>query len=218
MYAIVIPAGSIGNLTQCLNTIIIMEPGAQNVIVVGDDIDWSLLQRNVVRITGKKPFIFAQNVNVGIHYALTRTNVEGVIVLGDDGLLMNPLGFTKLHKTAMDNPEYGIMSASTNNACNPNQIWKSDNDLRDEPKMVAFVCVHISRNCVDKTGYMDERFVNYGYDDNDYCRRALTEGFKIGVYDGCKINHVSLPSMFRNGDIDETVNKKLYEDKWNTSV
>lgn len=215
MYAIVIPAGSLSNLTQCLNAIVIMEPEAHNVIVVGDGIDWTALKRNVVRITGKKPFVFAQNVNVGIHYAMTRTASDGVIVLNDDGLLMYPLGFSKLHQTAQDNPEYGIISAATNNACNPNQIWKTDDTLRDEPKMVAFVCAYITRNCVAQVGYMDERFINYGYDDNDYCRRALTEGFKIGIYDGCKINHCSLPSLYRNTGIDISLNKKLYEDKWN---
>ena len=193
-----------------------MEPGKKEVIIVGDNLDWPKVMYRATRINGGQPFIFARNCNIGMNYAMTRTEADGVIILGDDGEIMHPLGFTKLVETAKWHPEYGIIAASTNNGGNANQKWKTENELRDEPKSVAFICVYIPRATIDTVGYMDEDFTGYGYDDDDYCRRILDAGLKIGVYDGCKINHYCLPSVFRTKGIDIEINKQIYEDKWNS--
>ena len=47
---------------------------------------------------------------------------------------------------------------------------------RDEPRTVAFVCVLIPRRTIERIGLLDERFCFYGFDDNDYCRRARIAG------------------------------------------
>jgi len=215
MYALVIPSGSIDNLFACLAAVVTMEPAPKKVVIVGDGIDTTKISIPHAYIEGEKPFVFAQNCNVGMDCAFREyKDIDGVIILGDDGILMHPLGFTKLDRIARENPEFGIIAASTNNCGNHNQMWKSESDLRDEPEKVAFICVYIPRSTVEKIGFMDTRFVAYGYDDDDYCRRVLNAGLKIGVYDGCKINHFILPSVFRNKGINIEVNKKIYDDKW----
>ncbi len=217
MYAVVIPSGSVSNLNQCLAQILIMEPGSKDIIVVGDDLDWTKVEYKPICINGKQPFIFATNCNVGMHYALTRTDADGVIILGDDGLLMHPLGFTKLEAVAREHTEYGIIAAATNNCGNRDQMWRTDDDLREISEAVAFICVYIPRAVIEEVCYMDERFTGYGFDDDDYCRRVRDAGLTVGVYDGCKVNHYCLPSVFRTKGIDIEVNKAIYEDKWNTS-
>jgi len=127
---------------------------------------------------------------------------------------MNPLGLTLLAETGRRHPDYGIIAAGTNNCGNPNQRFKTVDALRRETLRVAFICVYISRHCLGQVGYMDERYVDYGYDDDDYCLRVRNAGYKIGIYDGCKINHLGLPSVFRNRGANCAANLARFREKW----
>jgi GT2 family glycosyltransferase len=90
---------------------------------------------------------------------------------------------------------------------------------------VAFVCVLIPRRTIEAVGLLDERFGGvtaegkqiYGWEDNDYCRRVNNAGLKIGIHDGCYVDHAKLTSSFRGmptaaGDIN--AGRKIYLDKW----
>jgi len=87
------------------------------------------------------------------------------------------------------------------------------------------VCVLIPRRTIETVGLLDERFGGltangqriYGWDDNDYCRRVRNAGLKIGIHDGCYVDHGSLKSTFRGdpraaGDI--SAGRELYLAKW----
>jgi GT2 family glycosyltransferase len=37
----------------------------------------------------------------------------------------------------------------------------------------------------------------YGGEDDDYCYRVRKAGLRVGIFDGCAVNHASLPSSFR---------------------
>lgn len=160
---------------------------------------------------GEKPFIFARNVNMGIEAARN----DDVIVLNDDALLATPRGFTMLQRTAYRFPDYGIIAAACNNVGNQNQLPRNTGGLRDEPRMVCFTCVLISRNTIETVGLLDTRFVNYGLDDDDYSLRVLRSGMKIGIHDGCVVNHSALKSTYRgDGPADFRPNLKLFIEKW----
>ena len=89
-------------------------------IVVDDGLDWrgpgvlrgaSELEAfctgpRVSIIPGISPFVFSRNVNLGIKAA----GDDDVIVLGDDGLLETPGGFTALWDCAKQHPDFGIIS------------------------------------------------------------------------------------------------------------
>jgi GT2 family glycosyltransferase len=90
--------------------------------------------------------------------------------------------------------------------------------LREEPKVLCFVCVYIRRDVLNKLGPLDERFIAYGWEDNDYCRRALADGYKLGIYDPVQVEHGTLKSTFRGyGHCDMTYNQRIYEQKWGIS-
>lgn len=161
---------------------------------------------------GIKPFIFARNINLGIQAA----GDDDVIILNDDALVQTPGGFTLLQRAAEENPEYGIIAATCNNVGNQNQ-WPKGVGLRDEPRMVCFVCVLIPRRTIDAVGLLDERFVDYGLDDDDYSLRVRKAGLKIGIHDGCYVDHGSLTSSYRGaagagGDF--FPNLKRFIEKW----
>jgi GT2 family glycosyltransferase len=66
-------------------------------------------------------------------------------------------------------------------------------------------------------GPLDERFVGYGFEDNDYCARVFEAGLKIGIWDGCVVDHAHRPSVFRtrpNFSVLFEQNRQLYRSKW----
>jgi hypothetical protein len=182
-------------------------------------------------IKGEKPFIFARNANIGIRAA----GDADVVLLNDDALLESPLGFSLMQKAAEDHPEVGIIGAVTNvTGASHQQMRRNGNGFRIVDH-IAFVCVLIPNRTREKLaniadyvtddavetderftgGYLDERYVTYGWEDNDYIRQCKTAGLQIAVHDGCYVNHSSLPSTFRGkGIADIEPGRKIYMAKW----
>lgn len=219
--SVVIPSKTLSNLIPCIEAVQKHEPAAR-IIVIDDGLtSLEFLDKypNTYRVMGIKPFAFPRACNSGM-----RLFNDDVVLLNDDALLESPMGFSLLQTSARTNPEYGIISSTTNVAGNPQQFPKSIG-LRDAIRTVAFVCVFIPRKTIDNVGLMDERFgglsadgrVIYGWCDNDYCRRVTNAGLKIGIHDGCFVDHGSLRSSFR-GDphaaADISLGAALYEAKW----
>lgn len=217
--AVVIPSASVRNLEQCLAALTKAEP-AMPVVVVSDGLDLGALVAlrfpNATVTSGIKPFVFARNINIGIGAAGEWYEPEGFILLNDDALVQTPGGFTALGEEADARPDYGIISAVTNSAGNPNQ-YSRGSGFRDEPGMVCFVCVLITASALKRAGSLDERFTAYGWEDNDFCRRVRECGLRIGISESCFVDHLSLTSSFRgqpraSGDISKGA--EIYRAKW----
>lgn len=224
--AIIIPSKTASNLIPCVQTIAEREPelAPSSILVIDDGLDLTEEQKFASGLTylkGEKPFIFARNVNIGINHrtsAVARFHREppDVIVLNDDALLKTPNGFSALAEIASVHPEYGLIAATCNNVGNPNQFPRRIG-LRDEPRMVCFVCVYIPRKTIEIVGLLDERYTGYGVEDDDYCLRVRNAGLKIGIFDGCFIDHGSLTSTFRGGAQaagNFRPNLALFKEKW----
>jgi GT2 family glycosyltransferase len=181
--------------------------GPARFLLPGDEpIDWQ---------PGIKPFVFSRNINVGIRAA----GDDDVVLLNDDALLKTPLGFTAIARIAEAHPEYGVIASTCNTVGNPRQ-WPQRVGLREEPRMICFVCVYIPRRTIEAVGLLDERFTGYGCDDDDFCLRVQKAGLKIGIYDGCFVDHASLRSTFRGTALsagDYRANLKIFVDKWGAS-
>lgn len=207
--AVVILSKNIDNLRVSLSAVQDHEPGMR--IIVVDD---GLLERpgGALYARGAKPFVFARNANIGIDAACD----ADVILLNDDAVLTTPGGFTAMQKAWEANQEYGVLASSCNTVGNINQHRQADDGIRDEPRQLCFVCVLLPRPTIDRIGLLDERFVGYGMDDDDYSRRVTMAGLKLGVYDGCFVDHGSLVSTYRGkvGGGDYRPNLKLFIDKW----
>jgi len=196
---VVIPSRTVSNLIPCLSNILANENPYPRVVVVDDGLEYPNSEtRNFVRshahvVCGAKPFVFSRNCNIGIRVA----DDDDVILLNDDALLKTHSGFRFMQIVADAHPEFGVVSAASNNVGNVNMHPKTTHDLREDPRMVCFVCVLIPRTTIRSVGELDERFVHYGMDDDDYCLRVRNAGLKIGIYDGCRVDHGSLVSTFR---------------------
>ena len=244
--SIIIPSRTITNLRPCVAAIRKHEHNSR-IIVVDDglptvmDLDFikPIDVRPVEVIEGRKPFVFSVNCNLGIRHV----GDDDVILCNDDCLLETPGGFSLLQQAARENPHYGIIGAVTNLTGQPLQQPRGIG-LR-EVEHIAFVCVlipertrqHIGRfdgiQEGDATvthdginvkirpcftgGFLDERYTGYGSDDLDYCMQVRHAGLRVGVHDGCYVDHGSLHSSYRGaptaaGDI--WPNHRLLRAKW----
>jgi GT2 family glycosyltransferase len=209
--SVIIPSRNVSNLMACIEAVRDREPEVRFLVIddglmLAADFSWS----RCVFIRGEKPFIFSRNVNQGIQSA----GDDDVILLNDDGLLESYAGFTVLQQEAASHPEYGVIAATCNNVGNTNQ-WPQEIGLRDEPRMVCFVAVLIPRRTIDLVGMLDERFTAYGYEDDDYCLRVRRAGLRIGIHDGCFVDHSRLQSTFRSAGGGELVKgAEIFRQKW----
>lgn len=173
-------------------------------------------------VLGATPFVFARNANIGIRAAergdpiLDIAGQSDVILLNDDALLQTTGGFTLLQKAAEEHPEFGIIASTTNCVGNTNQYPKGIG-LREDPRQVCFVCVLIPRRTIDVVGLLDERFIHYGMDDDDYSLRVRNAGLKLGIHDGCFVDHASLTSSYRGpagAGGNYFPNLEIFKQKW----
>lgn len=187
--SVIIPSKTLENFRACSEAVSTLDPRVK-IILVNDGID--PVPNGTYVAQGEKPFIFARNVNIGIQHA----HEDDVVILNDDAILKTPRGLTLLQEAADEHPEFGIIASTTNCVGNPNQYPKNVG-LREDPRQVCFVCVFIPRTTIDRVGLLDEIYTGYGLDDDDYSLRVRNAGLKIGIHDGCFVDHLSLKSSFR---------------------
>ena len=216
---VVIPSNSCARVIACAGALHGRAPSLHGRILVVDDGAREDLEdrMDIIRwVDGKKPFIFARNVNLGIQAA-----GGDVILLNDDAILETRGGFDFLEEAVRRRPSLGIVSAAVRGwVGNPSQRPQEGRGLRLEARKLTFVCVYITRELIDRVGPLDERFTGYGFDDDDYCLRARMEGFELAVHDGCVVEHGRHPSAFRSrADWKELLaeNQDLFERKWSVA-
>lgn len=217
-FSIVIPTKTRSNLLACVECIRDAHETAR--IIVVDDFE----DRDEARflreegpaqiqecrwVKGVKPFVFARNINLGIAAA----GEDDVILLNDDALLKTHYGFSWLASEAGSHPEYGIVAAAIDGACGcEEQKVRAGTRLRAVGhQTMVFIAVYLRREVLTRlqstpggvgdvhseTWWLDQRFVGYGYDDDDMCERVRQLGLNLGVFDGCVVEHGTLPSSFR---------------------
>lgn len=220
-YSIVILSKIPLNASRCVMAIYQNEPELprRNIIVVDDGARAEAEPNcpNITWVSGEKPFIFARNANIGIRHAFDVQGSDTVILLNDDAMLKTKRGFTSLVDAQKRNPQYGLLASSCNNVGNESQQPQGSNAVRHESRMLCFVCVAISREAWEKAGPLDEIFTGYGFDDDAYSFCVRRAGFKLGVWDGCFVDHATLPSTFRGVEYPTEAfeyNRQLFNQKY----
>ncbi len=215
-FAVVIPSANAAKLIECVRAIRRHEPSLDpsRIIVVDDgaragagselpDVRW---------VEGVRPFVFATNANLGIAAA----GGDDVVLLNDDARLVTSGGFTALAAHVDRQPSLGLVAAAVRGAVgNRAQRPRASGGLRAERSKLCFVCVYIPRSVYGAVGPLDERFVGYGYEDDDYSLRVRERGFELGIADDCVVEHDG-GATFRTC-LDyvelEQLNRRLYLEK-----
>jgi GT2 family glycosyltransferase len=218
-WRVVILSARAENLVPCVHAVLQQEPALHpaDIIVVDDGArrEAEPLLPSVTWVSGEKPFVFARNANLGIEAA----SGADVLLLNDDAQLVTPGGISRMVQLVAGRPDIGLLSAAVQGFVgNPRQLTTGIGGIRLELGTLAFIAVFIPRRVYERLGPLDERFVGYGWEDNDYCARAREAGFVCAVADGSVVDH-SLPSTFRTRqDVRELyeINRELYERKLST--
>lgn len=111
-----------------------------------------------------------------------------------------------------------MVGPATEHVGNVNQLHRTGpraRTLRWEPRMLCFVCVYIPRHILRKVGPLDERYTDYGLDDDDYSLRVRRAGHTIAITDDVFVDHGHVPSSFRGtGGGDFSANLQRFIDKF----
>lgn len=219
-FDIVILSNQPDNLRGCLDSILENEPALdRSRIIVVDDGSREYCEAEYPGITwvsGKKPFVFSRNANLGIGRC-----PGGVILLNDDARLETRYGFSSLAYATQIRDDIGVASAAIRGFVgNENQKqWKREPSFRMDSRTLAFIAVYLPKDVLARVGLLDERFTGYGFEDNDYCLRVRQAGLSTAIYDGCVVEHNSKEnkSTYRvKAEIGMLLeqNKKLFNEKW----
>jgi GT2 family glycosyltransferase len=219
-YSVVILSRSTANLIPCVEAICRNEPDlpSSHIIVVDDDetgkVEEFCASADLTRIAGVKPFVFSRNANLGLAAAFLECN--HVILLNDDALLSKRRGFAAMISAQRLAPEFGLVASSVNSVGNTNQHPKGAAFIRYEPRMLCFVCVLIPLSTWERVGTLDESYcIDYGCEDGDYSYRTRLAGLKLGIFDGCFVDHASLRSTYRSaGPASFQQNMRVFEKKF----
>jgi hypothetical protein len=183
---IIIPSKYADIFEPCRGSLDKFAPSHSKILVRdGNDIpeptgpNWKMIQGSAEK------FVYARNVNL----AIAETAVGNIFLCNDDVRFTDPNTIETLENVLTLYPDVGILS--------PKIIGGVGNSLQSNVSApiaytemrLAFVFVAIRRDVLNKIGNLDERFCGYGWDDCDFCRRAVTAGWKMAATASTSVTH-----------------------------
>src|SRR6185437_4344832 len=89
---------------------------------------------------------------------------------------------------------------------------------RLEVETLAFFCVAIRKDVFAKAGLLDESYTVGFFEDDDFCRRARTAGYRLAICDDVFIHHHLSASFAQLARGEKAAlmrkNRKIFERKW----
>lgn len=142
------------------------------------------------------PFVFAKNVNVGFDSFPD----SDIVLLNDDTTCVQEDFFPRLQEIAYKNPLCGILSPLIDGGVGNElqqypevNVWKQikTSEIILPDRTICFPCAYIKRELIERIGGLDETFIGYGFDDDDYCIRAREVGWYTMITRSLRIQHGS---------------------------
>jgi GT2 family glycosyltransferase len=225
----------------CLKSIITRtDYGNYEVICIdnGSNLNQSLLVRSWCEIYGDGRIMFKRSDNnlgfpAGMNFGMKTCNGEIVILLNND-TEVTPGWLHRGVRYFRNDPDLGLMTPSTDNCGNEAMVtlrgdkenWLEESLYRfgmQPPELLevsnlGFFCVYIRRDVIDSIGYLDEAFGMGYFEDDDYCMRARSAGYKLGIARDIFVHHEMSQSFDKISSEQKEVqfqkNKSIYESKW----
>lgn len=173
---------------------------------------------------------FARGCNQGIE----ASRGEYILLLNND-VVVTPGWLSGLVEGITAAPDIGIVGPMTNEISGPQRVpdpgYKGLDQLdeyaktfrekhrsrRIQARRVVGFCVLFRRLLVETIGSLDERFGSGNFEDDDYCLRAVLEGFRNMIVGDVFIHHEGSAS-FRGNKINYAAavlrNEKIFNEKW----
>ncbi len=168
------------------------EPTTKKVLVRdGDEVFTNHLNDSWTVIQGPEKFSMAGNGNLALKGAPSNSDI---LYCGDD-VRFRQVDTTKiLQEQAYSDPIIGILTPRIIGRGSPQQIDPRHNLMTVKPIEMWFPCVFLKRELIDKIGYLDEEFNEFGSDDYDYCLRTVEAGYRLAVTTQVSVEHEAAPN------------------------
>lgn len=191
--------------------------------------EWLNQQSDIKTVINEENLGFPKACNQGIILA----QGDSVLLLNND-TVVTPNWLSNLRTCLFSSEKIGAVGAVTNSCSNfqivPYQyntidqmieIAKQHNHSNsslweDRLRLVGF-CLLIKRDVIDKIGLLDERFSPGNYEDDDYCMRMHTAGYRLVLCKDTYIHHYGSTSFKQQPQSFNNLlskNAKLFENKW----
>lgn len=168
---------------------------------------------------------FIKNVNKG----MDKTKADYILLLNTDCLLSKNT-IPKLIEHMEKNKKIGLICPISSNAANlsydipenysymqiNDMFYKNFKGMNFDACTVVGNCLLISRECMEKTGYLDEAYgMGYG-DETDYQFKAHQQGFEAKVAIDTYVFHKSEVSFGTSPEKQKRLehNRKIFFDRW----
>jgi GT2 family glycosyltransferase len=188
-------------------------------------------QQSLVRyVRNESNLGFAAGNNVGIRMA----RGEFVVLLNNDTYVTR--GWVRdLIRPMQQNADVGVTGPLTNMAGNEQKIAIAYSNMVEMAQASAaftglrrrdlystdtlgFFCVAIRRSVLDMVGELDESYGIGYFEDDDYCRRVQSAGYRLVICDDVFVHHHHSASFDQLGDTRKASlmkrNRRIYEKRW----
>lgn len=144
------------------------------------------LEPQVIPILGPKVFSMAGNGNLGLKAV---SQDHDILYCGDDIRFLEADVVERLQAIAYSDEKIGILSAKLIGRGSPAQSNPPAGVSYTNPLQFWFPCVYIKREVIQKIGYLDENFSDFGCDDTDFAIRAKKEGYELAITSEVAVQH-----------------------------
>jgi len=192
--AVLIPSCTGAFLATCLTSLEKSSPGSLASVIVGDnglEPDVRIDFPQVTYVDIPKPFVFARAINL---MAAAAPPDADLFVLNDDTEMQTPEWQARVcylmdlaRELKFGLLACGIVGGVGNDEQRAERLPVGG--ITECTRTVCFIAVGIPREIWNRVGPLDERFVGYGFDDDDYNRRVKAAGFKCGATSAVIVAH-----------------------------
>lgn len=173
---------------------------------------------------------FPQACNLGLRMA----SGEELVLLNNDTVVTHGW-LTHMQRCLRDNDSVGIVGPCTNYASGRQQVEpfyqtidemhaSSARQYAPDPsrwtsvdRLIGF-CMLFPRALYDRIGELDERFSPGHYEDDDYCYRARSAGYRLMIAGDAYVHHYGGSSFLTRGpgQLEALIerNRRLFTEKW----
>ncbi len=205
-------------LAECVQSIRSYTESPYEIIVVDNGSSDGTIQYcreqklTFVALAANKGFPIACNIGLRI------ASGDTLLLLNND-VVVTHYWLTNLLSCLQSKVEIGIVGPLTNYVSGKQQVnadyedlvqfhqralqWNQPNPLLWQPtnRLVGF-CLLFKRELMEQIGYLDERFLQGHYEDDDYCFRAWQAGFQLNIVGDVRVHHYGSMSFKKQDSVE----------------
>lgn len=148
-------------------------------------------------------FNFAAEVNVGLRAAFSFPQVKYGLILNAD-TVVEPFWLSKMLTVMKAHERIGVVGPLSNLA-NPEQMDFAKRNIPSPAQRVSGFCMLFRRQVWEEMGGFDENFLGGGFEDWDFCERAMRANWHVIIDGSTHIHHFY--RQFRHNEYNDEMKK-----------